>query len=183
MMDRARVLLVAAPDAPVRVLEDRLQDPDLLIVPCTTAKAALDQLSLGMPDAIIVDASMPGAHVFRLYGRLRGSAAGLGVPIIFTNHTGAELGAQTATVPDYYLGPEVDIGDVEQLLFTFLPESLVEIEEPDLPDPLPRYLSFRDVSGYARGTGPACSAWPLPPAVDGPGGVAPEHARCATVAG
>ena len=137
MMDRARVLLVAAPDAPIRILEDRLQDPDLLIVPCTTAKAALDQLSLGMPDAILVDATVPGAQVFRLYGRLRGSAAGVGVPIIFTNHTGAELGAQTATVPDYYLGPEVGIGDVEQLLFTFLPESLVEIEEPDLPDPLP----------------------------------------------
>ena len=137
MMDRARVLLVAAPDAQIRVLEERLQDPDLLIVPCVTGKAALDQLSLGIPDAIIIDASVPGAQVFRLYGRLRGSAAGLGVPIIFTNHTGAELGSQTATVPDYYLGPEVPIGDVEQLLFTFLPESLVEIEEPDLPDPEP----------------------------------------------
>ena len=47
----------------------------------------------------------------------------------------------------------------------------------------PRYLSFRDVSGYARVTGPACSAWPLPPAVDGPGGGAPGHARCVVVAG
>ena len=49
--------------------------------------------------------------------------------------------------------------------------------------PAPRYLSFRELSGYARLTGPVCSAWPVPPAVDGPGGVAPEHARCATVAG
>ena len=137
MMDRARVLLVAAPDAPIRILEDRLQDPDLLIVPCATAKSALDQLSLGMPDAIVIDATVPGAQVFRLYGRLRGSAAGVGVPIIFTNHTGAEHGSEATTVPDYYLGPEVGIGDVEQLLFTFLPESLVEIEEPDLPDPIP----------------------------------------------
>ena len=154
MMDRARVLLVAAPDAPIRALEDRLQDPDLLIVPCTTAKAALDQLSLGTPDAIIVDSSVSGAQVFRLYGRLRGSAAGLGVPIIFTNHTGAELGAQTATVPDYYLGPEVDIEDVEQLLFTFLPESLVEIEEPELPEPAPRPQPRRpppSLDGVLRG--------------------------------
>ena len=47
----------------------------------------------------------------------------------------------------------------------------------------PRYLSFRELSGYGRLTGPVCSAWPLPPAIDGLGGVAPEHARCATVAG
>lgn len=46
-----------------------------------------------------------------------------------------------------------------------------------------RYLSSRDVGGYARVPGPARSAWPLPPAVDGPGGVAPERARGVAVAG
>ena len=71
-----------------------------------------------------------GAQVFRLYGRLRDSAAGLRVPLIFTNHTGAELGSQTATVPDYYLGPDVSIGDVEQLLITFLPESAPATPRP-----------------------------------------------------
>jgi len=136
MVDQARVLIVAAPDAPIRALEPRLQDADLLIVPCATAKAALDQMSLGMPDVVLVDASMPGAQRFQLYGRMRGSAAGMGVPMIFTNHTGAELGSQAATVPDYYLGPEIPFDDVEQLLFTFLPESLVEFEVPDGHEPI-----------------------------------------------
>lgn len=157
MTERARVLLLAAPTSPVRRLVARLQDPDLEVEACGSAREALERLQPALPNAVIIDGSVAGAEVFRFYRRLRSTAPGAAVPIIFTSHvrTGAE--PEPTTAPDYYFGPEASLEDVEQLLFTFLPESLVEIEEgPPAPtEPAP---------GPGRGERPDRPAVPrIPP--------------------
>ncbi|MCC6179176.1 MAG: CPBP family intramembrane metalloprotease [Chloroflexi bacterium] len=125
MMERARILLVAAPDAPIFRLADRLQDPDIDIRAAADAKAGLVTAAASAPDIVVVDSSLSGAEIFRFYGRFRGSAFGLGVPIVFTNHTGAQAGGD-ASAGDFYLGPDATLDDVEQVIFSFLPESLTE---------------------------------------------------------
>ena len=60
MMERVRILLVAAPAAPVRGLAARLQDPDLDILAAGSAGDALDRLGPSMADVIIIDGSLPG---------------------------------------------------------------------------------------------------------------------------
>ena len=48
----------------------------------------------------------------------------------------AEADAAPTTAPDFYLGPEASLDHIEQLLFSFLPASLVE-EEADHDQPYP----------------------------------------------
>src|SRR5882724_2992549 len=135
MMERARVLLVASATAPIRVLARRLQDPDIDLTICSTAKEALERVGPAVPNVVIVDGSLPGREIFRFYGRLRASAGGAGVPIIFTNHVSSASDPPPSATPDFYLAPTASLDDVEQLIFTFFPASLVE-EEP-LPEPPP----------------------------------------------
>lgn len=135
MMERVRILVVATPTAPVRGLAARLRDPDVDIVISGSAREALERVSPAMPDVVVIDGSLPGREIFRLYGRLRALPAGTTVPIIFSAHERTSADAAATTAPDYYLGPDSTLEDVEQLVFTFLPESLVETEEIQLPPP------------------------------------------------
>jgi membrane protease YdiL (CAAX protease family)/CheY-like chemotaxis protein len=146
MMERVRILVVATPTAPVRGLAARLRDPDVEVVVTGTAREALERVSPSMPDVVVIDGSLPGREIFRLYGRLRATPAGTTVPIIFSAHERTSADAAATTSLDYYLGPDATLDDVEQLVFTFLPESLLETDEATLPDEadlLARALSAR----------------------------------------
>src|SRR5687768_15798141 len=136
MMERVRILLVAAPTAPVRGLAVRLRDPDVDVLVAASAREAQEQLGAMLPDVVVIDGSLPGRDVFRLYGRLRSTAPGAAVPILFTAHNRSEADAAPTTAPDFYLGPEASLDHIEQLLFSFLPPSLVE-EEADHDQPYP----------------------------------------------
>ena len=136
MMERVRILLVAAPTAPVRGLAVRLRDPDVDVLVAASAREAQERMGAALPDVVIIDGSMPGRDVFRLYGRLRATAPGAAVPIIFTAHDRSKADAAPTTAPDFYLGPEATLDHIEQLLFSFLPASLVE-EEADHDQPYP----------------------------------------------
>ena len=136
MMERVRILLVAAPTAPVRGLAVRLRDPDVDVLVAASAREAQERLGAMLPDVVVIDGSLPGRDVFRLYGRLRSTAPGAAVPIIFTAHDRSEADAAPTTAPDFYLGPEASLDHIEQLLFSFLPASLVE-EEADHDQPYP----------------------------------------------
>jgi membrane protease YdiL (CAAX protease family) len=141
MMERVRILVVATPSAPVRGLAARLRDPDLDVVVAGSAREALERVGPSLPDVAIIDGSLPGREVFRLYGRLRGLPAGGTLPIIFSAHERSDAEAADTTAPDFYLGPDSTLDDVEQLVYSFLPDSLVVTEELELPDdeedPLP----------------------------------------------
>ena len=65
----------------------------------------------------------------RLYGRLRATIDGANVPIVFTSHDESSVDLARTTAPDFYVGPEASLDEIEQLIFTFLPEALFE-EEP-----------------------------------------------------
>jgi CheY-like chemotaxis protein len=134
MMERVRILVVATPTAPVRGLAARLRDPDVEVVFSGTAREALERVVPSMPDVVVIDGSLPGREIFRLYGRLRATPAGTTVPIIFSAHERTNADAAATTSPDYYLGPDATLDDVEQLVFTFLPESLLETDDETLPD-------------------------------------------------
>src|SRR3954449_8778839 len=154
MMERVRILVVATPTAPVRGLAARLRDPDVDVVVSSSAREALERVGPVMPDVVIIDGSLPGREVFRLYGRLRAAPTGDTVPIIFSAHERSNADAAPTTSPDFSLGPDSTLDDVEQLIYTFLPESLVETEaetypveeeadEPDEADQLARALAAR----------------------------------------
>ncbi len=131
MTERVRLLLVAAPGAPIRALAPRLQDPDLQLILCGSAREALERLGRSLPDVVVLDGSLPRPDVVRLYGRLRSTIAGANVPILFTSHDESSVDLARTTAPDFYVGPEAPLEEVEQLLFTFLPETLFD-EEPGL---------------------------------------------------
>lgn len=128
MSERVRLLLVSAPGAPVRALAPRLEDPDLQLIICGSAREALERLGKSLPDLVVLDGSLPRPDVVRLYGRLRATIAGANVPILFTSHDETSIDLARTTAPDFYVGPEATLDEIEQLLFTFLPESLFEIE-------------------------------------------------------
>jgi uncharacterized protein len=136
MMERVRILLVAAPTAPVRGLAIRLHDPDIDVLTAASAREALERVGAGMPEVVIIDGSLPGREVFRLYGRLRATAPGSAVPIVFTSHDRSDADAAPTTAPDYYLGPEASLDHIEQVVFSFLPASLMD-EEADEELPFP----------------------------------------------
>ncbi|MGE3272231.1 MAG: CPBP family glutamic-type intramembrane protease [Chloroflexota bacterium] len=171
MMERVRILLVAAPTAPVRGLTVRLRDPDLDVLVAASAREALDKIGTATPDVIIVDGSLPGREVFRLYGRVRATAAGAAVPIIFTSHDRSDADAAPTTAPDFYLGPEASLDHIEQLLFSFLPASLVEEEADDeyddepLPDTLPPEEEFGPPPAAQVARPPRAQTAPSQPAV------------------
>lgn len=174
MMERVRILLVAAPTAPVRGLASRLQDPDIDVMSAASAREALERAMAAMPDVVVIDGSMPGREVFRLYGRLRGSAAGAAVPIIFSHHERSEADAVPTTAPDYYLPADASLDEIEQLIYTFLPEAL--FEEPPAP------------AGPGGPAGPSGPPWPGarpgPDAGDGPAAdrtAGPDAPRPATI--
>jgi membrane protease YdiL (CAAX protease family) len=126
MMERVRILLVAAPSAPIRNLAPRLQDPDLDLEICDSAREALGYLSPPLPTLLVLDASLPRPEVVGLYGRLRASVIGANVPILFTSHDEARADFGRTTAPDFYIGPDASLDEVEQLIFTFLPNALFE---------------------------------------------------------
>jgi membrane protease YdiL (CAAX protease family)/CheY-like chemotaxis protein len=159
MTERVRLLLVAANGAPIRALAPRLQDPELQLIICGSAREALARLGTSLPDAVILDGTLPGPDVMRLYGQLRRTIAGANVPILFTSHDESSVDLARTTAPDFYVGPEAPLDEIEQLLFTFLPESLFEIEpgpaaRPEaIPDtPLPP--EPRQVPGPRAGISP-----------------------------
>jgi membrane protease YdiL (CAAX protease family) len=117
----------------MRGLARRLQDPDIDLVICSNAREAMEQIGLSVPNVVVVDGSLPGREIFRLYGRVRASAAGAGVPIIFTNHVSSAGDPPPTSTPDFYLAPTASLDDIEQLIFTFFPASLVEEEPPRSP--------------------------------------------------
>src|SRR4051812_20758832 len=137
MMERVRILVVATQTAPVRGLAARLRDPDVDVVISSSAREALERVSPAMPDVVIIDGSLPGREVFRLYGRLRAAPSGDTVPIIFSAHERSNAEAAATTSPDFYLGPDSTLDDLEQLIYTFLPESLVETDAETFEDEPP----------------------------------------------
>jgi membrane protease YdiL (CAAX protease family) len=126
MMERVRILLVAAPAAPIRDLAPRLQDPDLDLDVCGSAREAFGHLIPPLPTLLVLDGSLPRPDVVRLYGRLRASVIGANVPILFTSHDDASVDLARTTAPDFYIGPDASLEEVEQLIFTFLPDALFE---------------------------------------------------------
>jgi membrane protease YdiL (CAAX protease family) len=134
MMERIRILLVATPTAPVRGLAARLRDPDIDVMTAESSREALERVAAGMPDIVIIDGGLPGREVFRLYGRLRSTAAGAAVPIIFSSHERSDADAAPTTSPDYYLPPDAPLDEVEQLVYSFLPEAFVEEGPPPVTD-------------------------------------------------
>ena len=54
MTERVRLLLVAAPAAPIRALAPRLQDPDLQLIICGSAREALERALPGAAEDIRV---------------------------------------------------------------------------------------------------------------------------------
>ena len=135
MTERGRLLLVAAPAAPIRALAPRLQDPDLQLIVCGSDREALERLGRSLPDVVVLDGSLPRPDVVRLYGRLRSTIAGANVPILFTSHDESSVDLARTTAPDFYVGPEAMLEGIEQLLFTFLPETLFEVEPGSEPGP------------------------------------------------
>ena len=157
MMERVRILLVATSNAPIRALAPRLRDPDLELIVCGSAREALDRLGTSLPNLVVLDGSLPRPDVIRLYGRLRASVAGANVPILFTSHDESSVDLARTTAPDFYLGPEATFEEIEQVLFSFLPESLFE-EDPILePVPIERPVPTR---GPAARPAPAPSQTP-----------------------
>ena len=85
------------------------------------SQGGVEQAGAILPNVVVVDGSLPGREIFRLYGRLRASAAGAAIPIIFTNHVSSASDPPATETPDFYLDPAASIDDIEQLLFTFFP--------------------------------------------------------------
>jgi membrane protease YdiL (CAAX protease family) len=138
MMERVRVLLVAAPAASIRDLAPRLQDPDLDLMVCGSAREALDRLGASLPDLVVLDGTLPRPDVVRLYGRLRSSVVGSNVPILFTSHDESSVDLARTTAPDFYVGSDATFEEIEQLLFSFLPDALFEENTDRFPGPAER---------------------------------------------
>jgi membrane protease YdiL (CAAX protease family)/DNA-binding NarL/FixJ family response regulator len=138
MMERVRILLVAAPAAPIRDLAPRFQDPELEVIVCGSAREALDRLGASLPDLVVLDGTLPRPDVVRLYGRLRASVVGSNVPILFTSHDESSVDLARTTAPDFYVGSDATFEEIEQLLFSFLPDALFEEDAAKLPRPVDR---------------------------------------------
>lgn len=113
-----RVLLVAAMPARTRALTEHLRDDSpsgLEIVTCSTGRDALEQVALEMPDAAVLDASVPGLDLLRIYAALRDDPAD-SRPIIFTNHAEPRNQQTTPSGPDIYFGSDDDPAEMLWLL-------------------------------------------------------------------
>ena len=135
MIEGVRILLVAGPSAPIRSLAPRLQDPQLEVLVCGSAREALDRLGAALPDVVVLDGTLARSDLMRLYSRLRASVRGSNVPILFTSHDESDANLARTTAPDFYVGSDTSLDEVEQLLFSFLPESL--FDELPVPAPFP----------------------------------------------
>jgi membrane protease YdiL (CAAX protease family) len=144
MMEPVRILLVAAPSAPIRDLAPRLQDPDLDLDVCDSVREALGHLIPPLPMLLVLDGSLPRPEVVGLYGRLRAAAIGANVPILFTSHDDASVDLARTTTPDFYIGPDASLDEVEQLIFTFLPDTLFEDGARQPPPQVARPLPTRE---------------------------------------
>src|SRR6266508_3940908 len=110
-----QVLLAAAPDSPIVGLACILADAGLRTAVCCSADQTIDRLAGGLPDAIILDGSLPGADLLRTYAHLRSSSEGEAIPVLFTGHA-ATAAQEDTTCLDIYLGASAGADEILQAL-------------------------------------------------------------------
>jgi DNA-binding response OmpR family regulator len=129
-----RVLVTAAADAPVASLAREIQDDRLIVTACTTEDEARQSLIAGLPDIGILDGSLPGASLLRVYTELRPERAADQVPILFTSHA-MDASSVSGGVPDAYLAADADLEAIRNAVYQSLG---IPLPEPIVagPDPL-----------------------------------------------
>jgi hypothetical protein len=128
-----RVLVTAAPDAPVASLARQTEDDRLIITACATEDDARRSLIAGLPDLGILDGSLPGASLLRIYTELRPEQSSDHIPVLFTNHA-MDASAVADGIPDVYLAGNADLHAIHaaiyQSLGIALPEPAVAARDP-----------------------------------------------------
>src|SRR4051812_27680526 len=81
-----RVLVAAAADTPVGALLREIEDERLSVIACATEDDARQSLATGLPDLGILDGSLPGATLLRIYSKLRPESSFDLAPVLFTSH-------------------------------------------------------------------------------------------------
>ncbi|MFN0072468.1 MAG: hypothetical protein ACKVVP_13370 [Chloroflexota bacterium] len=129
-----RVLVTAATDTPIGLLAHQIEDERLIVTACATEDEAHRSLAAGLPDCGILDGSLPGASLLRVYSALRPERAHDYLPVLITSHA-MDAAATVAGIPDIYLSPEADIDAVRNALYQSLGLPLPETSVAR-PDPL-----------------------------------------------
>lgn len=133
-----RVLVTAASDAPIGLLGQVVEDDRVVVTTCDSEADAQRTLASGLPDIGILDGSLPGASLLRVYSALRPEGIQDNIPVIITSHAMAAP-PEVSGVPDIYLAPEADLEAVRNALYQSLGLPLPE-PAPARPDPLVSHL-------------------------------------------
>lgn len=132
------VLIAAASDTPMADLAVRLEDERLRITACFTEEQAHRSLAAGLPDVGLLDGSLSGASLLRIYTGMRPERGTDLVPIVFTSHA-YESPPVADHVPDRYLPVTAYAGLVEREIYRALDLPLPERKAAQ-PDPMARDL-------------------------------------------
>jgi len=116
----------------------RLVESGLEANTCASAPQALEQMADQPPHAAVLDASLPGADLLRVYTALRERPDGAELPVLFINDASCPPGAIISSGADLYLGPGASLDEAVQLLHNRLapstsPELSSELDEADGP--------------------------------------------------
>ncbi len=116
-----QVLLVDNEVFQVAALRDLLLDSGIVATIVTSGVAALAKVEIAPPDAVVLDAGMPGCHGVELLGRLRTRVPNL--PVIIA--TGYEPGhslvrAMLETGNTAYIAKPIDVRRLVELLLQSL---------------------------------------------------------------
>lgn len=129
-----RVFIAAAADSPVGALLREIEDERLSVIACATEDDAHRSLAMGLPDLGILDGSLPGASLLRIYSKLRQEDSFDLAPVLFTSHA-LDVTPPVHDVPDVYLAADADIDSIRNALYRSLD---LPLPEPvgNRPDPL-----------------------------------------------
>jgi hypothetical protein len=130
---RFRVLVTAAADAPVASLAQHIEDDRLIVTSCVTEAGARRSLSAGLPDLGILDGSLAGASLLRIYTELRPEQSSDQMPLLFTRHA-MDASAVDGGIPDIYLAGDANLEAIRCVVYQSLGLPLPEsaISGPDL---------------------------------------------------
>jgi DNA-binding response OmpR family regulator len=82
-VSRKSLLLVDSDPRSRGVLEGSLRNAGYELIVCSDVGAAREALTRSLPDAVLVDAQLPGVGGLAFVERLRGQAGMTGVPVLF----------------------------------------------------------------------------------------------------
>lgn len=141
-----RVLPMAGSDRLAAELLARLVEAGLEASTCVSAPEALEQMADQPPHAAVLDASLPGADLLRVYTALRERPDGASLPVLFINDASCPHGAIVSSGADLYLGPGASLDEAVQLLHSRLvpahsPDPTAELDESDSPSRSPHISS------------------------------------------